>query len=344
MMSPTVHDVPDTVKDATMTDLGRVLILAGGLSPEREVSLHSGGRLRDALTRIGVDADLADVDAATLPALAADPPDVVFPVLHGTSGEDGTIREVLDLYDLPYVGAAPPACRVAFDKATAKAAVTAAGVATPAAVTLPRAAFHDLGAAALIERIVARLGLPVVVKPRAGGSAFGVSRVDDASGLAEALMACFGYHDSALIERAVSGVEIAVGVIDFGDSDSDSTGPVALPAVEIEPAAGVYDYAARYTAGATAFFTPARLDDAVLRAAAETAITAHRVLGLRDLSRTDMIVDAAGNVQFLEVNVAPGMTDTSTWPMGLHAAGLDFAVVCRDLAARATNRARPGPR
>ncbi|WP_261568882.1 D-alanine--D-alanine ligase family protein [Frankia gtarii] len=340
-----------------MTDLGRVLILAGGLSPEREVSLHSGRRLRDALTRIGVDADLADVDAATLPALAADPPDVVFPVLHGTSGEDGTIREVLDLYDLPYVGAAPPACRVAFDKATAKAAVAAAGVATPAAVTLPRAAFHDLGAAALIERIVARLGLPVVVKPRAGGSAFGVSRVDDASGLAEALMACFGYHDSALIERAVNGVEIAVGVIDLGDGDlgdsdfgnsdfggsGDGVGPVALPAVEIEPATGVYDYAARYTAGATAFFTPARLDDAVLRAAAETAVTAHRVLGLRDLSRTDMIVDAAGNVQFLEVNVAPGMTDTSTWPMGLHAAGLDFALVCRDLAARATNRTRPRP-
>ncbi|WP_163554500.1 D-alanine--D-alanine ligase family protein [Candidatus Frankia alpina] len=328
-----------------MTDLGRVLILAGGLSPEREVSLHSGSRLRDALTLIGVDADLADVDAATLPALAADPPDVVFPVLHGTSGEDGTIREVLDLYDLPYVGAAPPACRVAFDKATAKAAVAAAGVATPAAVTLPREAFHDLGAAALIERIVARLGLPVVVKPRAGGSAFGVSRVDDASGLAQALMACFGYHDSALIERAVSGVEIAVGVIDLGDSDDHGGAgrPIALPAVEIEPAAGVYDYAARYTAGATAFFTPARLDDAVLHAAAETAVTAHRVLGLRDLSRTDMIVDAAGNVQFLEVNVAPGMTDTSTWPMGLHAAGLDFAVVCRDLAARATNRARPGP-
>jgi D-alanine-D-alanine ligase len=324
--------VPDTVKDATMTDLGRVLILAGGLSPEREVSLHSGGKLRDALTRIGVEADLADVDAATLPALAADPPDVVFPVLHGTSGEDGTIREVLDLYDLPYVGALPPACRVAFDKATAKAAVKAAGVATPEAVTLPREAFHDLGAAALIERIVARLGLPVVVKPRAGGSAFGVTRVEEAGGLAEALMSCFGYHDSALIEQAVAGVEIAVGVLDTGE------GPVALPAVEIEPRAGVYDYAARYTAGATSFFTPARLSEEILRAAAEAAVTAHRVLGLRDLSRTDLIVDGDGVAQFLEVNVAPGMTDTSTWPMGLHAAGLDFAVVCRDLAAHASGR------
>ncbi|WP_322747951.1 MULTISPECIES: D-alanine--D-alanine ligase [unclassified Frankia] len=315
-----------------MTDLGRVLVLAGGLSPEREVSLRSGSRLRDALARIGVDVDLRDVDAATLPALAADPPGVVFPVLHGSSGEDGTIREVLDLYNLPYVGAVPAACRVAFDKATAKATLRTAGVVTPAAVTLPREAFHDLGAAALIDRIVARLGLPVVVKPRAGGSAFGVGLVDDAGQLAEALMACFGYHDWALIEQAVSGVEIAVGVVDTGD------GPVALPAVEIEPVSGVYDYAARYTPGATTFFTPARLDDAVGRAAAETALTAHRVLGLRDLSRTDMIVDAGGTVQFLEVNVAPGMTDTSTWPIGLHAAGLDVAVVCRDLAAQARDR------
>ena len=162
-----------------------------------------------------------------------------------------------------------------------------------------------------------------------------MTHVDDAGELAEALMSCFGYHDSALIEQAVAGVEIAIGVVDTGD------GPIALPAVEIEPVRGAYDYAARYTAGATSFFTPARLHKDVLGAAAQTALTAHRVLGLRDLSRTDMIVDGDGVAQFLEVNVAPGMTDTSTWPMGLHAAGLDFAVVCRDLAAHAHNRRDP---
>ncbi|WP_225438881.1 D-alanine--D-alanine ligase family protein [Candidatus Frankia nodulisporulans] len=194
-------------------------------------------------------------------------------------------------------------------------------------------AFLALGAAALIERIVARLGLPLVVKPRAGGSSFGVSRVEGAGEVAEALMACFGYHDCALVEQAVAGMEIAVGVVDTGD------GPVALPAVEIEPAAGrAYDYAARYTAGATNFYTPARLAPAVLDAAARAALLAHQALGLRDLSRTDMIVDAAGTPQFLEVNVAPGMTETSTWPLALAAAGLDLAVVCRDLAARAHSR------
>jgi D-alanine-D-alanine ligase len=303
------------VKDVTVSDLGRVLVLAGGLSPEREVSLRSGRRLRDALERVGVDTELRDVDSSTLPALAADPPAVVIPVLHGASGEDGTIREVLDLYGVPYVGATPVACRAAFDKATAKAAVRAAGVATPLAVILPREAFHDLGAAALIDRVVARLGLPLVVKPRAGGSAFGVGFVEEAAQLAEALMACFGYHDWALIESAV-----------------------ALPAVEIQPLTGRYDYAARYTPGATAFHIPARLGDKVLRAAAATAVTAHCALGLRDLSRTDLIVDADGVAKFLEVNVAPGLTETSTWPMALRAAGLDLAVVCRDLAATAYGR------
>ncbi|MBL7500439.1 D-alanine--D-alanine ligase [Frankia sp. CNm7] len=315
-----------------MTDLGRVLVLAGGLSPEREVSLRSGRRLRDELERVGIDAELRDVDGSTLPTLAAARPDVVIPVLHGASGEDGTIREVLDLFGLPYVGAAPVACRAAFDKATAKATASAAGIATPPAVTLPREAFHDLGAAALIDRLVARLGLPLVVKPRAGGSAFGVSFVEEPGQLAEALMACFGYHDWALIERAVAGVEIAVGILDTGD------GPVALPAVEIQPVSGVYDYAARYTPGATAFHIPARLGQDVLRAAAASAVTAHRVLGLRDLSRADFIIDTDGTAQFLEVNVAPGLTDTSTWPMALHAAGLDLAVACRDLAAAASRR------
>ncbi len=315
-----------------MTDLGRVLILAGGLSPEREVSLQSGRRLREALKRIGVDVELSDVDAMTLPALAGDPPAVVFPVLRGTSGEDGTIREVLDLYGIPYVGASPTACRTAFDKATAKAAFTVAGLATPISVTLPREAFHDLGATVLIERIVDRLGLPVVVKPRSGGSALGVTYVAEADRIAEALMACFGYHDWALIEQAISGVEISIGVIDCDD------GPMALPAIEIEPTNGVYDYAARYTAGATTFFGPARLNAATARTAAHAALTAHQVLGLRDLSRTDLIVTIDATAHILETNVAPGMTSTSTWPMGLDVAGMDFSVVCRDLATRAQNR------
>ena len=313
--------------------LDRVLVIAGGLSAEREVSLRSGQRVAGALRGIGVDVEVRDIDAALIPALAADPSTVVFPVLHGATGEDGTLQEILRLSGVPYVGSTPGSCRTAFDKPMAKQVLRRAGLCTPPSVTLPRTAFHDLGANALSELVLRRVGLPLYVKPRAGGSAFGVTLVTKADQLPQALMACFGYHDTALIETAVEGMEITVGVLDLGAA------PVALPPVEIVPDGGVYDYTARYTAGATEFFCPARLRPAVAASAAEAALHAHQALGLRDLSRTDMIVDADGAIHILETNVAPGMTDTSTWPMALRSSGRDFGETCRDLATQAVTAA-----
>jgi D-alanine-D-alanine ligase len=304
-----------------VSDLGHVLVLAGGLSAERAVSLQSGQRVLDALRDVGVEASLADADPDLIPAITADPPAAVFPAIHGACGEDGSIREVLDLLSVPYVGSTAAACRSAFDKPTAK---IAAGLRTPASVTLPRDTFHDLGASAVLERVVARLGLPLFVKPARGGSALGATRVLTASELPNAMMTCFGYDDTALVEQFVSGTEIAVGVIDLGD------GPQALPPVEIHPLGGSYDYAARYTAGQTEFFIPARLPAGLLAEASQAAVTAHRALGLRDLSRTDLIVSGP-ELFFLEVNVAPGMTETSTLPMALAAAGRDLGVTCREL-------------
>jgi D-alanine-D-alanine ligase len=314
-----------------VSDLGRVVILAGGLSPEREVSLRSGDRLRDALREAGVEADTADADAALIPELAADPPSVVFPAMHGACGEDGSIREVLSLLGLPYVGAAADACRFAFDKPTAKAVIRSAGLLTPESVTLPRETFHDLGATAVLERIIGRLGLPLFVKPARGGSALGAARVMTAGDFPGAMIGCFAYGDTALIERYIHGTEVAVGVIDLGD------GPRALPPVEIDPVGGSYDYGARYTAGQTRFYAPARLPAAGLAAAAAAAVTAHRALGLRDLSRTDLIV-ADARPYFLEVNVAPGMTETSTLPMALTADGRGLGETCRDLLELAAAR------
>ncbi|HEV3289714.1 MAG TPA: D-alanine--D-alanine ligase, partial [Streptosporangiaceae bacterium] len=257
-----------------MSDLGHVLILAGGLSAEREVSLRSGHRLRDALQEAGVEAEVADADAGLIAAITADPPGAVFPAIHGAYGEDGSIQEILALLGVPFVGATADACRFAFDKPVAKAVARAAGLATPASVALPKETFHDLGAAAVLERIVATLGLPLFVKPARGGSALGASRVLTAGELPGAMISCFAYGDTALIERCVPGTEVAVGVIDLGE------GPQALPAVEIHPPAGGYDYAARYTAGQTRFFTPARLSAEEAAAAAAAAVTAHRALGL----------------------------------------------------------------
>lgn len=315
-----------------MSDLERIVILAGGLSPEREVSLHSGDRVRDALAEAGIHAIVADADAALLSLLRADPPSAVFPAIHGVSGEDGAIREVLGLLGVPYVGSVASACQMAFDKPTAKALTAAAGLSTPPSVTLPRETFHDLGAAAVIDLIVAKLGLPLYVKPSRGGSALGAGPVHDAAELPAAVLSCFAYGDIALIERFISGTEVAVGVIDLGG------GPQALPAVEIVPGEGEYDYAARYTAGKTEFYVPARLSEAVAAEAARVAIAAHTVLGLRDLSRTDLIVDEQGTPWFLEVNVSPGMTETSTFPLALEASGHPFGSTCVRLLEQAAAR------
>jgi D-alanine-D-alanine ligase len=150
--------------------------------------------------------------------------------------------------------------------------------------------------------------------------------------LPAAMVGCFAYDQTALVERFVPGVDIAVSVVDLGD------GPVALPAVEIVPQDGVYDYAARYTAGLTTWHVPARLDGDVAQRVAGTAVAAHNALGLRDLSRVDLIVDPDGGSHVLEVNVAPGMTETSLLPMAVSAAGLDFGKLLATLVARAVSR------
>jgi D-alanine-D-alanine ligase len=230
------------------------------------------------------------------------------------------------------VGARPAACRVAFDKPTAKDAVRAAGVSTPESVALPHSTFRDLGAGTVLNAIVARLGLPLFVKPARGGSALGASVVHTASELPNAMVGCFAYGDTALIERFVEGTEVAVSVVDTG------SGPVPLPVVEIVADGGVYDYAARYTAGQTEFFAPARLSDEVTEAVMRTAVTAHETLGLRDLSRTDLIVDAEGIPWFLEVNVAPGMTETSLLPQAAVAAKLDLGSLYQELLHAAALR------
>ena len=313
----------------------RVLVLAGGLSHERDVSLRSGRRVAEALRDYGLEVEVRDVDASLLPLLQEDRPDCVVPLLHGESGEDGALRELLELSGTPYVGSRPEACRTAFDKPVAKTVVAGAGVRTPYAVTLPHQTFRELGAAPVMELLVDGVGLPLVVKPTRGGSALGTSVVREAAELPQAMVTAFAYGDTALVERFVTGQEVAVPVLDTAD------GPVALPAVGIVPDGGFYDYTARYTAGSTEFSVPADLDDAVAADVARVAVAAHRALGLRHLSRSDLIVDDAGDVHFLEVNVAPGLTETSTVPLAVQAAGLDLGRVVADLVAAAVAR-RPG--
>ncbi|MCU1404266.1 MAG: D-alanine--D-alanine ligase [Glaciihabitans sp.] len=304
----------------------RVVVLAGGISHERDISLRSGRRVADSLLEHGISVVLRDPDASLLDYLRETSPDVVWPALHGASGEDGALRGLLDFMGIPYVGSRSDAARLAWDKPTAKVIVGRAGVSTPKSITLTRDAFRELGANSVLAAISDELPIPVVVKPAQGGSAQGVSLVDNIADLPRAMVDAYTYCDVALIEQKIVGTEIAIGIIDTGD------GPVALPAVEIVPLSGVYSFEARYNAGETRFYTPARLSDEITQRAAEAAVAAHVALGLRHLSRVDMIVDGAGTPWFLEANVLPGLTETSLLPQALEAAGHDLGWVYSALA------------
>lgn len=306
-----------------------VTILAGGLSHERDVSLRSGRRVAESLRAAGLEVSVHDVDADLLRFLDQHRPDVVWPLLHGASGEDGSVRDVLQLVGVPYVGTGPRECRAAWSKPVAKSIVIGAGIATPEYVTLPQSLFRELGAQPVLDAVVERLGLPLVVKPTQGGSALGVTLVESADQLPRAMVDCFAYGSVALIERAVRGTELAVSVVDLGD------GPRALPPVEIVTD-GPYDYDARYNPGRTQYFAPARLGAESVSAVQDVAVRAHEALGLRDLSRTDVVLDADGEVEFLEVNVAPGMTETSLFPQAARAAGLDLSELYRAVVRQHT--------
>ncbi len=312
----------------------KVLVLAGGISHERDVSLRSGRRVADSLAAHGLQVELRDPDATLLSYLRSSRPDVVWPALHGASGEDGALRGLLDFIGVPYVGSRADAARLAWDKPTAKTIVSRAGVRTPSSIALPRDAFRELGANAILEEIADEFSGPLVVKPGQGGSSQGVTIVDDRSLLPRAMVDAYTYWDVALIEQKITGTEIAVGIIDSGD------GPVALPAVEIEPLSGVYSFEARYNAGETRFYVPARIDPDAAARAAEAALAAHTALGLRHLSRVDIIIDGAGTPWFLEANVMPGLTETSVLPQALEAAGHDLGWVYSALAEAAITESR----
>ncbi|MFC5065047.1 D-alanine--D-alanine ligase family protein [Actinomycetospora atypica] len=309
-----------------------VAVLAGGLSHERDVSLRSGRRIAAVLRDTGIAVDEWDTDAALVGRLRDTRPDAVVVALHGGEGENGAVQSVLELLGVPFVGTGGRACRRAHDKPSAKAELARAGLDTPEWVALPHTTFRELGAGAVLDALVGTLGLPLMLKPDQGGSALGAQVVRDAADLPSAMVGALAYSETVLVERFVSGVEVAISVIDTGD------GPEALPAVEVEPEGGVYDYTARYTAGLTRFHCPARVDPGTAERIAAAAVAAHRALDLRDLSRTDAIVDADGRVQVLEVNVSPGLTENSLLPLAIAAAGRDLGEVFGLLVDRAVRR------
>lgn len=307
----------------------KIVVLAGGISHERDISLKSGRRVADALAEMGATVVMREPDHELLANLKKDKPDVIWPVLHGASGEDGALRDILALTGIPFVGATAEAAKLAWDKAIAKILVARGGIQTPASITLPRETFRELDADSVLKLVTKSMALPVVVKPARSGSAQGVTIVRKQEQLSQAMIDAYVYCDVALIENFVEGTELAVGVIDLG------AGPIALPAVEIEPRSGHFGFEERYIAGETEYFVPARLTKTVAARAAKVAIDAHVALGLRHISRVDMIVDSKGIPWFLEANVLPGLTETSLLPQAVTAAGSSLGDVYYSLAQAA---------
>ncbi len=304
-----------------------VAVLSGGMSLERDVSLRSGTRIETALAEQGYDVHRIDVDARLVPTLEQGDFDVAVLALHGAAGEDGTIQSVLELLHLPFTGSDVLASSLAWNKPIAQGLYARAGIAVPERITLSQLAFRELGASAVVDRIAARLDLPLVVKPVTGGSSLGLSIVATAAELPGAIVGALSYADAVLIERFVVGTEVAVSVLDGR----------ALPPVEISPKDGRYDFAARYTAGATEFHAPARLDAEVVVACEQTAIRAGAAIGARHLWRADMIVDESGTPWLLEIDTCPGMTETSLAPLAAEAAGITFPELCRTLVELAAS-------
>lgn len=294
--------------------LPHVAVLSGGLSLEREISLRSGSRIADALADRDYPVSSLDVDAELVRNLADGGYEVAFLALHGAIGEDGTIQSILELLGLRYTGPDVLASALAWDKPIAKGLYRRAGIPTPQHINLSAQAFRDVGVAAAISRIADEFGFPLIVKPATGGSSLGLARVERIEGLPAAIVGSLSYGEAVLIERHVTGTEVAVSVLD-GEP---------LPAVEIQPKDGVYDFAARYTAGATEFHVPARLESMVLARCAELAVAAYEAVGCRHVSRADLIVDDDGAPWLLELDTCPGMTETSLLPLAAAAAGLDF--------------------
>ncbi len=317
-----------------MKELERVAVIAGGLSSEREVSVRSGRRALYALAEAGVDAVLYDADESLLERFGADKIDAAYIAVHGASGEDGSLQTALQLLGIPYVGPPPEACHLAWDKAVAKELMARAGLATPAWVAFSARSFRELSPTRIVGALVDKLGLPVVVKPATSGSTLGMSLVERADDLPAALVRCFTYGNLAVIERYIPGLTVETVVVE------DDGVPTALPpAAFTNPGVSPFSFEARYSADLISIALPAPLPAEALEAASAAAVLTHKVLGLRDMSRTDLIVDEAGKPWFLEAAISPGLTETSVLPMAAAEAGRPLGTLLADLLRAALQRA-----
>ena len=295
-----------------------IAVLMGGRSLEREISLKSGHRVYGALKKLGYNAIKLDIDESIVDNLTSEKIDLAYIALHGKDGEDGTIQEILELLNIPYTGPGVYSNILSFDKIISKQILISHNIPTPPFYFLNESSFMELGTSKLLPLVTEKLGLPLVIKPSAQGSALGIKIVKKQEDIPDAIISALGYSKKVIIEKFIYGTELAVSII-------GKDNPQILPVVEIVPEKDFFDFESRYSPGKTNYFIPARLPKSLTEKVKETAAHVHNALKCSKLSRVDIILDEKEKIPYvLELNTSPGMTDTSLLPMAAEEAGISF--------------------
>ncbi|WOE33287.1 MULTISPECIES: D-alanine--D-alanine ligase [unclassified Acinetobacter] len=309
----------------------KVAIICGGSSTESEVSRSSAKAVEKALKKTFSDVQVVELDSELPQKLINSKYDVVFPVLHGAIGEDGTIQGFLEILGLPYVGSGVKASACALHKPTAKLIFSSAGLLCALGITVCRGD----GIEDVVNRILEKLGDDIVIKPCDQGSALGIEFAQGREEITLSIKKILNHNTEAVVEKRIIGREITIGVLE------DSNRAKALPVVEvITPIGQWYDYEHRYTDGASQHIVPAKLSKDVYERASEIAIKAHQALGCKDLSRSDFIITYTSDIYLLETNTIPGMTPTSLYPDAAKAADITFDELVSQLVKTAILRGK----
>lgn len=295
-------------------DFGKVGVLYGGKSAEREVSLMSGGGVHAALLSQGVDAHLFDTGTRSLSELAQQGFDRVFIALHGRYGEDGTLQGALELLGIPYTGSGPMASSLAMDKIMTKRVWLEAGLPTPG--------YAELTGEDGVSAAASALGLPLMMKAPHEGSTLGIVKVSEAKALVEGYRLAARYDEIVLAEQFITGRELTVAVLGRGASAK------ALPLIEIVAPGGNYDYQHKYFSDDTQYLCPAPITPTLAQHIAELCVRAYRALGCEGWGRADVILDAQDRPWLIEINTSPGMTGHSLVPMAAKACGMSYPELC----------------
>ncbi len=295
-----------------------IAVLMGGRSLEREISIKSGQRISNALRKLNYNVTKLDVDDQIADNLNSSKIDLAYIALHGKDGEDGTIQEILEVLNIPYTGPGVYPNILSFDKIISKQIFITEGIPTPPFYFLNASSFRELGASKLLPFIVKKLGLPLVIKPSAQGTALGIKVVEKEEDLPEAIISALGYSKKVILEKYIKGNELAVSIL--GEDN-----PEILPIVEIVPKKNFFDFESRVKIGETDYFVPARISRSAEKKVKDTAMAVHNALKCTRLSRVDIIFEANEEIPYvLELNTSPGMTDTSLLPMSAKEAGITF--------------------